>query len=88
MSQDIRPILAGWEFEPDRVQVRIITGDDGSEKIQMRIDLGLMQMEIAGRPDGERPEGYESLLESYEAAAQRPRPRVIASRSGRRAAPS
>ena len=46
MSQDIRPILAGWEFDPDRVQVRIIAGDDGPEKIQMRIDLGLMQMEV------------------------------------------
>ena len=70
MSQDIRPILAGWDFDPDRVQVRMIAGEDGSEKIQMRIDLGLMQMEIAGRPDGERPEGHESLLESYEAAAR------------------
>jgi hypothetical protein len=68
MSQDVRPILAGWDFDPERVQVRTITGDDGSEKIQMRIDLGLMQMEMSGRPDGERPGGHESLLESYEAA--------------------
>jgi hypothetical protein len=68
MSQDLRPILAGWDFDPDRVQVRIITGDDGLEKIQMRIDLGLMQMEISGRPDGERPHGHESMLEYYEAA--------------------
>ena len=68
MSQDLRPILAGWEFDPDRVQVRTIVGDDGAEKIQMRIDLGLMQMEISGRPDGERPHGHESMLEFYEAA--------------------
>lgn len=66
MSQDLRPILAGWDFDPDRVQVRIITGDDGSEKIQMRIDLGLMQMETNGRPDGDRPEGFESMLDLYE----------------------
>ena len=69
MSQDIRPNLAGWDFEPERVQVRIISGDDRTEKIQMRIDLGLIQMEIDGRPDGDRPEGYESLLELYEARA-------------------
>ncbi len=69
MSQDIRPILAGWDFEPELIQVRIISGDDGSEKLQMRMDLGLLQMEIDGRPDGERPEGYESLLELYEARA-------------------
>ena len=70
MSQDLRPILAGWDFDSDRVQVRAITGDDGTEKIQMRIDLGLMQMEVDGRPDGERPHGHESLLEHYESAQQ------------------
>jgi hypothetical protein len=70
MSQDLRPILAGWDFDPDRVQVRMITGDDGLEKIQMRIDLGLMQMEVAGRPDGERPEGFESMLDYYESRQQ------------------
>jgi hypothetical protein len=70
MSQDLRPILAGWDFDPDRVQVRIVTGDDGLEKIQMRIDLGVMQMEISGRPDGERPHGRESMLEYYEVAQQ------------------
>jgi hypothetical protein len=70
MSQDLRPILAGWDFDPDQVQVRIVMSDDGSEKIQMRIDLGLMQMEIDGRPDGQRPEGCESMLDYYEAAQQ------------------
>jgi hypothetical protein len=44
--------------------------EDGSEKIQMRIDLGLIQMEMNGRPDGDRPEGFESLLDRYEARAQ------------------
>ena len=32
----------------------------------MRLDLGLLQMELTGRPDGARPHGYESLLEYYE----------------------
>ena len=58
MSQDIEGILDGWEYEPDGLQVRIITGDDGTEKIQMRIDLGLIQMELDGRPDGQRPDGF------------------------------
>ena len=34
----------------------------GSEKIQLRLDLGLIQMETPGRPDGQRPKGCESLL--------------------------
>ena len=89
LSQDIAGILDGWEFEPDAIQVRIITGDDGAEKIQMRIDLGLIQMELDGRPDGERPEGFESLLDSYEAKARRrPSPRATSSRSGRKTARS
>ena len=70
MSQDIERILDGWEYEPDGLQVRIITGDDGTKKIQMRIDLGLIQMELDGRPDGQRPNGFPSLLDSYEAKAK------------------
>ena len=73
LSHDIRGILDEWEYEPDQIQVRMIRGEDGQDRIQMRIDLGLIQMELAGRPDGQRPHGFESLLESYEAKAQRPR---------------
>jgi tetratricopeptide (TPR) repeat protein len=32
----------------------------------MRLDLGLLQMEFCGRPDGQRPHGFESLLEYYQ----------------------
>ncbi|MBV8232522.1 MAG: UvrB/UvrC motif-containing protein [Planctomycetaceae bacterium] len=70
MSKDITSILAGWEFDPDALRVRIVAGDDGRDKIQMRVDLGLFQMELAGRPDGLRPAGFESLLELYEARAR------------------
>jgi len=62
--------LDDWEFEPDQLQVRVIVGEDGREKIQMRIDLGMIQMEFSGRPDGTRPQGHESLLEFYEAKAK------------------
>ena len=66
MSQDIRNLLEGWDYEPDEIVVRIIRGDDGSDKIQMRVDLGLLQMEMDGRPDGTQPEGRESWLDYYE----------------------
>jgi len=66
MSQDIRKLLEGWDYEPDEIVVRIIPGDDGRDKIQMRVDLGLLQMEMDGRPDGTRPEGRESWLDYYE----------------------
>lgn len=69
MSKDITPILAGWEHDPDELQVRIVAGDDGRDKIQMRIDLGLIQMELEGRPDGRLVGESESLLDALEAQA-------------------
>ena len=69
MSKDITSVLAGWDYEPDELQVRIVTGDDGQDKIQMRIDLGLIQMEMDGRPDGQRPGGFDSALARHEARA-------------------
>jgi len=65
MSKDITDILEGWEYKPKEISVRKIIGKDGKEKIQLRLDLGLLQMEIDGRPDGKKPYGYESLLEYY-----------------------
>jgi hypothetical protein len=62
MSEDIREVLAEWPYAPGELTVRKIIGDDGREKIQMRLDLGLLQMEMTNRPDGERPNGHESLL--------------------------
>ncbi len=80
MSDDIRAILKNWDFDPDRFTVRLIHGDDGSDKIQMRIDLGLRQMELTGRPDGEEPFGFESLLDYFAAQAKEARARVLPSR--------
>ncbi|HID10002.1 MAG TPA: hypothetical protein EYP17_01695 [Candidatus Latescibacteria bacterium] len=65
MSKDISPILEGWEFQPDRISVRRIKGLDGKPKIQLRLDMGLLQMEVEGRPDGQQPYGHESLLEYH-----------------------
>lgn len=69
MSQDISHVLQGWDFDPHELNVRVITSKDGSEKIQMRIDLGMLQMCRDGRPDGQRPFECESLLEFYEQQA-------------------
>ncbi len=69
MSKDIQSILDGWDFEPGSVCVRIVRGRDGREKVQMRVDLGLLQMDLDGRPDGTRPHGHESLLDHFDARA-------------------
>ncbi len=70
MSKDIAVVLDGWDFVPGEMQVRIIPGDDGREKLQVRIDLGLLQLELDGRPDGQCPENAESLLDHLEARAR------------------
>ena len=65
-NKDILPLLKGWDYEPGTINVRKINGLDGKPKLQMRLDLGLLQMELSGRPDGRRPHGCESLLEYFE----------------------
>ena len=70
MSNDLSKLLADWEFDPDDVTVRMISGDDGRDKVQLRVDLGVLQMEMDGRPDGARPEQCESWLEYYERQQQ------------------
>lgn len=64
--KDIAPVLRGWDYEPGTINVRKIVGIDGLPKLQMRLDLGLLQMELTGRPDGARPHGCESLLDFHE----------------------
>jgi hypothetical protein len=66
MSNDLSRILSEWAFDPDTVLVRIIVGDDDRSRIQLRVDLGILQMEMDGRPDGLRPEGFDSWLDCYE----------------------
>ena len=56
-------MLDGWPYEPGKAMVRKVEGKDGRELIQMRIDLGLLQMYTAGRPDGQRPHDADSLLD-------------------------
>jgi hypothetical protein len=65
VSKDLKPILEDWEHNPDQFSVRIIQGDDGRDKIQVRLDLGVLQMEIDGRPDGQRPEDQESWFDVF-----------------------
>lgn len=73
MNLDIQGILDRWPYKPGEVNVRRIMGDDGKEKIQLRLDLGMLQMEVTGRPDGRQPHGYTSLLEYYRAQLDRHR---------------
>ncbi|MEZ6210548.1 MAG: UvrB/UvrC motif-containing protein [Phycisphaerales bacterium] len=65
-TKDLTPLFEEWPFEPGQLSVRVIQGLDGAPRLQMRVDLGILQMELRGRPDGQRPDGFESLLELHE----------------------
>jgi hypothetical protein len=67
MDFDISNVLDHWDYKPGCVVVRKFNGNDGKEKIQLRVDLGLLQMNAEGRPDGKQPFGHPSLLEFYQA---------------------
>ena len=70
MSQDIEGALKGWDYKPGLVQARLVQARNGRQVIQMRVDLGVLQIEIAGRPDGQRPHGQASYLDHLRHQAQ------------------
>jgi hypothetical protein len=64
MSFDLTAMLQDWEYKPGQVVARRFQGKDG-EKIQLRVDLGILQMNALGRPDGRKPLGHESWYHVY-----------------------
>lgn len=60
---DLTSYLKSWEYEPGKLHIRQFAGDDGVEKVQLRVDLGILQMNRDGRPDGEEPYGFESVFD-------------------------
>ena len=65
MRRDIDDAMAEWPYEPEpgEMVAREIRARDGRIVIQVRVELGLHQMEIDGRPDGVRPHGFTTFLD-------------------------
>lgn len=64
-TPDITSLLNDWPPEPGKINARLITTGDGRSVLQVRIELGLLQMELDNRPDGHRPHGKGTLLEHH-----------------------
>ncbi len=60
---DIDRILQDWPYRQGEVVARQVKAADGRQVLQMRVDMGLLQLEVEGRPDGQRPGGAETYLE-------------------------
>jgi len=52
MDRDLRPLLQDWPHDPERLNVRVLEVEEGRTVLQVRVELGILQMEIDGRPDG------------------------------------
>lgn len=62
VKQDIDYILNGWEYKPGMVQARLVQARD-RHVIQLRVDLGVLQIETDGRPDGAQPHGHDTYFD-------------------------
>jgi hypothetical protein len=56
-------LLREWPYQFGEVLARKVRGGDRRQVLQMRVDMGVLQMETTGRPDGERPEGFETYYD-------------------------
>ena len=45
MTFDLTEMLQDWDYKPGQVVARRFQGKDG-EKIQLRVDLGILQMNV------------------------------------------
>jgi hypothetical protein len=63
MHRDIDPILRDWDVQPGVTQARLIEARDGRAVVQLRVDLGILQMEVNGRTDGARPHGHGTFFD-------------------------
>lgn len=52
VNDDLTGPLQRWLFEPDRLVARMIEIDGDRRVLQIRVELGMLQMELTGRPDG------------------------------------
>ncbi len=66
VSKDIGSLLKDWPTNSSAVTARIIVGNDGRPQLQIRLECGIMQMELNGRPDGLRPHKCQTFLEYVE----------------------
>jgi len=65
-SHDISTMMGDWPFDPTAVTARLVNREsDGAPEVQLRLDLGVLQMRLDGRPDGARPHDQDTALHHY-----------------------
>ena len=69
-KHDIDRILQGWPYEPGEISARLVRASDGREVLQMRVEMGVLQLETTGRPDGTQPGGAASYFDYLQELAE------------------
>lgn len=78
-GRDIDEVLRQWPFRPGVILARVVQARDGREVVQMRVEMGILQMETAHRPDGTRPGGADTYLDYLTRQAARHGPDFVLS---------
>jgi hypothetical protein len=65
MNLDLNELLGDWGGTGEEVCARLIEGLNGDQVLQLRVDLGLLQMSLDGRPDGQRYRGLPSVYDFF-----------------------
>ncbi|MGD9722496.1 MAG: UvrB/UvrC motif-containing protein [Pirellulales bacterium] len=68
---DIDRILKEWAYEPGEISARIVRATNGRDVLQMRVEMGVLQLETSGRPDGVRPHGADTYFEYLRGVAKK-----------------
>jgi hypothetical protein len=65
MRRDLDDVIQGWPYDPEPGEhlAREIRARDGRMVLQVRVELGVLQLEVLGRPDGLRPHGFVTYLD-------------------------
>jgi UvrB/uvrC motif len=65
MRRDLDDVTQGWPYDPEPGEhlAREVRARDGRKVLQVRVELGVLQLEVAGRPDAVRPHGFITYLD-------------------------
>jgi hypothetical protein len=65
MRRDLDDVIQDWPYDPEpgEVLARKVRTREGRTVLQVRIELGVLQLEVGARPDGTRPHGFATFLD-------------------------
>jgi hypothetical protein len=65
MRRDLDDVIQDWPYDPEpgEVLAREVRTREGRMVLQVRVELGVLQLEVGGRPDGVRPQGFATFLD-------------------------